>query len=132
MGYKSYLPKVTAQLEGGIQRNVTDASNFVRNELIKRQLRYGPRSGSTYTKPNTKTQYTASAPGEPPANRTGRLSGSWQIGYSPGVGRVGTNVKYIIFLEKGTAKMAKRPLMGYVFSAKAVKIRQILGREIGK
>jgi|AntDeeMinimDraft_5_1070356.scaffolds.fasta_scaffold00704_7 phage gpG-like protein len=132
MGFKSYFPQVQQTLTSGIQRNVVDATNLARNELIKRQLRYGARSGAVYRKPNQKATYQASAPGEPPANRTGRLSGSWQTDFMPGAGRVGTNVKYLIFLDKGTANMAKRPLMGWVFSAKLPAIRQILGRGIGK
>lgn len=132
MGFKSYLPQVQAKIESGLERNVVDATNLVRNELVKRQLRYGSRSGRIYTKPNTKTQYQASAPGEPPANRTGRLAGSWQVDLTPYVGRVGTNLKYIVFLERGTSVMAKRPLLGWVFTAKLPQIRQILGRRVDK
>jgi hypothetical protein len=54
--------------------------------------------------------HQASAQGEAPANRTGRLyqSGNygvrnWQQGY------IGESVDYAVFLELGTRKMIKRP-----------------------
>ena len=37
----------------------------------------GQRSGRTYRKPHSKATYTASAPGEPPARRTGNLRMHW-------------------------------------------------------
>ena len=75
----------------------------------------GQRSGRVYRKYPFKSRYTASAPGEPPARRSGNLRLHWN-------GRVwssGTCIylvlesgeKYAGYLEKGTRKMAARPFM---------------------
>lgn len=57
----------------------------------------------------------ASAPGEPPHKRTGTLGRSidQETFKDQGdfVGRVGTNLKYGLWLELGTRRMAKRPYL---------------------
>lgn len=97
-------------------------SNEMRNAAIL-TLR-GQRHGRVYRVPYTKRYYTASAPGEAPANRTGiyRLSwhpstyatelGSGEITVISQVGsdyrvRGGHNLGDI--LENGTSRMAPRP-----------------------
>lgn len=56
--------------------------------------------------------HTASAPGDPPAVDTGRLRQSiTALKIGPGHWRVGTNVKYAIFLEFGTRRIAPRPFV---------------------
>lgn len=52
------------------------AANEMRNEAIDNVLK-GQRSGRVYRVPMTKVKYTASAPGEPPANRTGMFRLAW-------------------------------------------------------
>ena len=47
------------------------AVNAIRNAEL--EVLRGKRSGRVYRKPHTKSHYTASAPGEPPARRTGNL-----------------------------------------------------------
>ena len=47
------------------------AVNAIRNAEL--EVLRGKRSGRVYRKPYTKSHYTASAPGEPPARRTGNL-----------------------------------------------------------
>jgi hypothetical protein len=39
----------------------------------------GPRTGHEYPMPDGSGTYTASAPGEPPAVRTGVYAGAWQV-----------------------------------------------------
>lgn len=80
--------------------------------LVTNKLRYmirnGPRTGRVYTFRGRKHQ--ASAPGEVPANRTGRLANS--VGYEASGHHtlvVGEEAEYAGFLERGTRKMAKRP-----------------------
>lgn len=81
-------------------------------ELVTNKLRYiirnGPRTGRVYTFKGRKHQ--ASAPGEAPANRTGRLARS--VGYKASGHHtlvVGEEAEYAGWLENGTKKMAKRP-----------------------
>lgn len=95
------------------------ALNALRNAEL--ETLKGQRSGRVYRKPHTKqATYTASAPGEVPARRTGNLRLHWNGQVKQvGAGRNGTAVsielesqeKYAEFLENGTAKMAPRPFV---------------------
>lgn len=51
------------------------AVNAIRNAEL--EVLKGQRSGRVYRKPYSKATYTASAPGEPPARRTGNLRMHW-------------------------------------------------------
>ena len=51
------------------------AVNAIRNAEL--EVLKGQRSGRVYRKPHSKATYTASAPGEPPARRTGNLRMHW-------------------------------------------------------
>ena len=51
------------------------ATNALRNAEL--EVLRGQRSGRVYRKPHSKARYTASAPGEPPARRTGMLRMNW-------------------------------------------------------
>lgn len=99
------------------------AANELRNasQLILR----GQRSGRRYRVPGTKRHYTASAPGEPPAVRTGAFRAGWQpntkvMASTPNClsirayieSRTRTdNGKYLLgeLLENGSGRMAPRP-----------------------
>lgn len=77
-------------------------------EKLRYMIRNGPRTGRVYTFRGRKHQ--ASAPGEVPANRTGRLASS--VGYlasGPDDLTVGEEAEYAGFLERGTRNMAPRP-----------------------
>ena len=80
--------------------------------------------GRRYRVPSTKSYYTASAPGQPPANRTGHFRMSWHPNAKIGAGGSGfsviseieNNVRvgkkgYLLgeLLEDGTSRMAPRP-----------------------
>jgi HK97 gp10 family phage protein len=75
---------------------------------LQYMIRNGPRTGRVYTFRGRKHQ--ASAPGEVPANRTGRLAKS--VGYEA-TGhhtlQFGEEAEYAGWLENGTKKMAPRP-----------------------
>lgn len=80
--------------------------------LLTNKLRYmirnGPRTGRVYTFRGRKHQ--ASAPGEVPANRTGRLANS--VGYEATGHHTlvfGEEAEYARGLELGTARVAPRP-----------------------
>lgn len=91
------------------------AVNAVRNAEL--EVLRGKRSGRVYRKPHTKSHYTASAPGEPPARRTGNLRLNWNgtvESSSIGSGLRVTAVlesqeRYSTYLENGTRRMAPRP-----------------------
>jgi len=78
------------------------------------QVLVGQRSGRIYPVPKAiNKKYQASAPGEPPARRTGAMAGD----YKPRVretaegtiGEVGSTFEYAQWMETGTSKIAKRP-----------------------
>lgn len=93
----------------------TQAVNAIRNAEL--EVLRGKRSGRVYRKPHTKSHYTASAPGEPPARRTGNLRLNWNgtvESSSTGSGLRVTAVlesqeRYSTYLENGTRRMAPRP-----------------------
>lgn len=91
------------------------AVNAIRNAEL--EVLSGKRSGRVYRKPHTKSHYTASAPGEPPARRTGNLRLNWNgtvESSSTGSGLRVTAIlesqeRYSAYLENGTRRMAPRP-----------------------
>ena len=93
----------------------------------------GQRGGRTYKKPHTKSYWTASAPGEPPAVRFGTLRESWGIGAtSDGSGnftaKIYTDVKYAALLDSGTpgGKIAPRPYKDRIIQMATPEIIKIL------
>jgi len=82
----------------------------VRQELAK-VIYTGSRSGRVYYYKGQ--SHTASAPGEPPANRSGRLMNSFQYKRTPSRLTVYSDIDpdkpYPYFLEEGTSKMDARP-----------------------
>lgn len=96
------------------------AANELRNSA--QQILRGQRSGRRYRVPGKNTYYTASAPGEPPASRSGLFRLSWQpTALKAGdtfISRIESDRrtskgKYILgqILEEGTpgGQMAARP-----------------------
>ena len=83
------------------------------NKELEKVVSTGPRSGRVYSYKGIK--YRASAPGEPPAKRSGRLAGSFRYTSRPMELLLYNNAKsdrgapYPRFLEDGTSKMAPRP-----------------------
>lgn len=98
------------------------AVNAIRNAEL--EVLKGQRSGRVYRKPYTKrATYTASAPGEPPARRTGNLRMHWngQVksenssrGGVVVVAELESQEPYAIHLENGTTRMAPRPFVGKI------------------
>lgn len=126
--------EITAEIRHQLASRTYRASNELRNSALI--VLRGQRNGRRYKVPGTyrkqvdKTDgkvkrgryYTASAPGEPPAVRTGTFRNSWQIDprYSDAFGvywaRIASdattdNGRYNLgeILEKGTSRMAPRP-----------------------
>lgn len=115
---EKYVEHIKHQMKSRSYRVANELRNNA--QLVLRGARHGRR----YKKPNTKAHYTASAPGEPPAVRTGTFRASWMPSCSYGEGLDGYSVKasinsyaktengkYVLgdILEEGTKKMAPRP-----------------------
>ena len=107
------------------------AVNAMRNAEL--EVLKGQRSGRVYRKPFSRATYTASAPGESPARRTGNLRMHWngqvnsKSSSSGGVAIVAeleSQESYAAHLENGTSRMAPRPFVE--------KIKQVATPEIQK
>lgn len=95
----------------------TRVANAIRNAEL--EVLSGQRGGRVYRKPHTKhATYTASAPGEPPARRSGKLRTRWTCRVEANGGSGGgiqvratleSRSEYAGYLQEGTSKMAPRP-----------------------
>ena len=115
------LEYVVKQITDSIKLQMESRAYRGSNELRTAALLVlrGQRSGRIYRVPGTKRSYQASAPGEPPAVRTGIFRLSWQpksyVGFGSYISRIETN--YAVqnghtlgdSLENGTSRMAPRP-----------------------
>lgn len=158
------MDDVSARIESAVEEVVTKVNQGVKsrgyraaNELRNAELEVlrGGRSGRSYIVPGTgsvrynkrkKTatitykRYTASAPGEPPAVRTGAFRQKWDVktestdnGDNVSVkGYIESNVrtdngKYLLgeILENGTSKMAPRPYKEKIQQKALPKIKKI-------
>jgi hypothetical protein len=103
--------QVLNQVNAELPARAASASQSLRNASL--EILRGQRGGRTYRKPGGGV-YTASAPGEPPAVRSGRLRGSWrpvQFGASHQNPAIESNVPYTGYMENGTpgGMIAPRP-----------------------
>jgi HK97 gp10 family phage protein len=74
-------------------------------EEMKKSISSGAKSGRKYG------NHTTSAPGQSPANWTGKLLRSIKIQKTKGMAFVYITAKYAEFLEFGTSKMRARPFI---------------------
>lgn len=131
-----------------IRANIKELVDDVNRQVISRGVRAvnamrnaelevlkGQRSGRRYRKPHTKkATYTASAPGEPPARRTGNLRLHWngQVksekssgGGVTVIAELESQESYASRLENGTRKMAPRPFVDRIKEKAMPEIERI-------
>lgn len=108
--------------------------NAIRNAEL--EVLKGQRSGRVYRKPHSKATYTASAPGEPPARRTGNLRMHWngqvksESSSNGGVAIIAeleSQEPYAGILENGTSKMAARSFTEKIKEKAMPEIQRIYG-----
>lgn len=126
-----HFPELKELLKRAGERNIKEATFFVHDVLID-QILIGDRTGRKYNVPGTKKKYTASAPGEAPARRTGALATDYKPKVKGFIGIVGSMLLYALMLEKGTKKMAPRPHLGKAFSMSKADIIRILSKDYTK
>lgn len=130
--HKKVLKTVEQQARSRTVR-AADAMKKAANNILSNKA---ARSGKTYRKPATKSAtYTSSAPGEPPALRSGDFRRSWEpLPYSEMVGDkvytpgIRTDIKYATYLQDGTKKMAARPFEDPIKQEAWPQIQQIYGQ----
>lgn len=125
---KDQVVKVNRQV---VSRGVR-AVNAIRNSEL--EVLKGQRGGRVYKKPHSRATYTASAPGEPPARRTGNLRMHWngqvKTGAASGGGvsiiaELESQEHYAGYLENGTSKMAPRPFVDKIAEEAMPEIKAI-------
>lgn len=127
--------RISQKVNLGMRSRGMRAANELRNasQIVLR----GQRSGRIYRVPGTKRHYTASAPGEPPAVRTGAFRLGWQPkqdantdvhvrSYIESSTRT-DNGRYVLggILEEGTSRMAPRPYQEKIQQKALPKIKKI-------
>ena len=127
--YTSHLDSALITINGGLKDNLAAAVAIIHGQLMVKMLQ-GTRSGKTYLVPGTKREYTASAPGEPPAPRTGNTARTYDVDVDGFVGRVGSPSEEALRLERGTSRMAPRPHLKPAFDESLDKVKQALGNPI--
>jgi HK97 gp10 family phage protein len=108
------MVKATVELkinEAELTKIINQAENLVHDgsvymaEEMKKSISSGAKSGKKYG------NHTSSAPGQSPANWTGKLLKSIKVQKSKGIAFVYITAKYAEFLEFGTSKMRPRPFI---------------------
>lgn len=124
-----------AQIKHEMERRSWLVANELRNSAL--EVLRGDRSGRVYTIPATRRKYTASAPGEPPAMRTGTFRRSWQptalVESNSYISRIESDIqtegkrKYNLgtVLEEGTSRMAPRPFHDRIIQHAEPQIKRI-------
>jgi len=134
------IGKTIATTLKGLQKEVGQRAYRASNELRNASLYVlrGKRTGKIYRVPNTGAKYRASAPGEPPAVRTGIFRNSW--GTHVHVEKQGVHFRAVSaieskekaggrllgeMLERGAGKMAARPYKQQIIARALPKIKEI-------
>ena len=111
------IEAATSKHQRGIKAGLHEAGQENRR-FTRKMIRTGKRTGRLY--PFRGGWHQASAPGEPPANMTGKLAKS--IGFKVIAWHsmeFGARAPYAKFLEDGTRKMAARPYLKVTVDKKA-------------
>lgn len=132
VSYESNFDEAISAIKSGMQKGVENATEES-NSILKDKLS-GQGSGRTYQIPGTNQTYTASSPGEPPAERTGELKESYEYMINPLgdtiTGYLGTNNEVAKMLEFGTSKMAARPHLNPTFKNNLEIYKEIMSNAI--
>jgi hypothetical protein len=140
MRRKLDLSKAAEQIKRDLHEPLIEAAAIIVRDTIVEVIQSSQPAGKEYRVPGTKTKYTASAPGQPPAVREGRYVASWKS--TPSV-RSPSGVHAFAYsdlmtedgrfaigalLEDGTIHMAPRPHVGPAMPIAADRIERLLSR----
>lgn len=135
-GVKEAVEETVTKINRQVRSRGTRVKNALRNAEL--EVLRGKRSGRKYRKPYSKRRYTASAPGEPPARRTGALRLNWTGGVEASAGPSGntkvtayieSQTPYAGYLENGTNKMAARPYVEKIKEKAQPEIEKIMSED---
>ena len=129
---KITISKTVKNVNQQVLSRATRTVNELRNAEL--EVLSGQRGGKIYRKPHTKAAtYRASAPGEPPARRSGNLRLRWNGKVKGGnsssqvIASLESRVKYAALLDEGTpgGKIAPRPFKQPIIDKAMPKIEAI-------
>lgn len=123
--------KALAQVNSELPARAASASVKLRNAEI--MVMRGNRSGKLYHRTGFKRRYRASAPGEPPAVRSGTLRNSFrpvQYGANHQNPAIESSVRYVGYMEDGTpgGMIAPRPFAQKTIDLAKPEIEAIYGK----
>lgn len=130
--FRNAYQQATKEIKWKIKARGARASIELRNAAIL-TLR-GQGKGRVYRVPGTRKKYTASAPGDVPAVRTGAYRGAWRSSSRTTADSVIARVENPtmvgrynlgVLLENGTRKMANRPHLDKIKDKALPKVRRI-------
>lgn len=135
--------RVQANVEAELRKGLFASAQLVERDA-KKSIMSGPKTGRIYRRRSVTHQ--ASAPGEAPANDTGRLVNSITSYLNAAKGNESFVVagrgltKYARWLEFGTAKLAARPFLfpalermkGRIKDRLAAAVRKGVSKNVGK
>ena len=126
-----YITSREEHIEHELKSRAVRCANELRNAEL--EVLRGERHGRVYKVPKSTRTYTASAPGEPPARRTGNLRLHWTMDVrtedrpdgcviDPGIV---SGEQYSLTLENGTSRTAPRPYKDLIVKKAMPKIKSI-------
>jgi len=125
--FEERIDEAIKKIADHAEERMLEAVDEVRNATL--ETLSGSRSGRIYKVPGTGVDYTASAPGEPPAVQLGDLRKSVKGGIEKEgktvIGFVGSELPKASMLEMGTSKMLPRPWLRPSFEKSSDKIKEI-------
>lgn len=141
-GIEQAVEKIVTGIHQQVKAKGTRVTNALRNAEL--EVLKGQRSGKKYRKPFSKVRYTASAPGESPARRTGALRLGWIGGVEAKLSSharkkstikvtayIESNLPYAGYLEEGTERMAARPYVEKIKEKAQPEIENIMKKDYG-
>ncbi len=128
---RAKVSEITAKVNRQAASRGVRAVNALRNAEL--EVLKGQRSGRKYRKYPFKSTYQASAPGEPPARRTGNLRLHWngnvktqaKSGGVEVIAELESGASYAGYLENGTSNMAPRPFLDRITEKALTEIEKI-------
>ena len=133
---KAKIKRIVPAVELALQREIYDVAAEVRKNAIAEIEK--PKSGRRYTRRRRNKEFitwTASAPGEAPARKTGENEAKIKVAKWNRAGKPGAKIKapnIYRLLERGLAKIAPRPLFGPAVAAYRKKFKERLDATVSK
>ena len=133
---KVKVKRIVPAIELALRAEIYDAATEAKAQAIAKIE--GPKSGATYRRRNRHKQWmqwTASAPGEAPAKKTGERMSRIKVRRWNRANKPGAKIVYppiYRLLERGLGKLAPRPLFGPILEAYRSKFKDRLDKAVSK